>query len=304
MDEESWDQRVRSAAFAFLEELSARQPDGLPHADLVRGFFVDGVRVPLLGPQGIFKPRVLRYPLSITTAPPVPGRPRPYDDRLGEDAFLLYCYRGDDTEHPVNRGLRQAMRRQLPLVYFHGVARGVYLAQWPVFIRGDDPRRLTFTVEVDDPLASELLAEGLPDPLRRAYANRLARQRLHQQEFRRRVMIAYRERCAMCRLAQRELLDAAHILPDIHPRGEPVTANAMALCKLHHAAFDGNLLGVRPDLVIQVRTEVLQEIDGPMLRHGLQELHGQRLIVIPRSRWDRPDPERLEERYQLFRAAG
>ncbi len=37
---------------------------------------------------------------------------------------------------------------------------------------------------------------------------------MHQQEFRQRVLRAYRERCAICRLRHEELLDAAHILPD------------------------------------------------------------------------------------------
>ncbi len=40
-----------------------------------------------------------------------------------------------------------------------------------------------------------------------------------------------------------------------------------------------------------------------MLRHGLQELHGRRLEILPRAVQDRPDRERLEERYALFRRA-
>ena len=35
-------------------------------------------------------------------------------------------------------------------------------------------------------------------------------------------MRAYRECCAVCRLRHAELLDAAHILPDGHPKGEPI----------------------------------------------------------------------------------
>ncbi len=44
----------------------------------------------------------------------------------------------------------------------------------------------------------------------------------------------------------------------------------MSLCQLHYAAFDRSFLGVRPDYIIRVRTDVLEEVDGPMLRHGLQ----------------------------------
>src|SRR3954462_10983130 len=107
----------------------------------------------------------------------------------------------------------------------------------------------------------------------------------------------------MCRLRHPELLDAAHILPDTHPNGLPVVPNGLSLCKIHHAAYDKNILGVRRDLVIEVQPKVLAEIDGPMLRHGLQELAGGR-IVVPRSSREQPDPDRLEERYEDFRKAG
>ncbi len=106
----------------------------------------------------------------------------------------------------------------------------------------------------------------------------------------------------MCRLHHPELLDAAHILPDAHPKGDPVVPNGLALCKIHHAAYDVNLLGVRPDLTIQVAPRLMDETDGPMLSHGLQGVNGIRLSV-PRGRRSQPDPERLEMRYLEFLAA-
>jgi putative restriction endonuclease len=197
------------------------------------------------------------------------------------------------------------MVNQLPLVYLYGIAKGMYLAQWPVFIIEDDPGSLTFTVAVDDPLTVDIEATGdKTEQARRAYVTRLARQRLHQLAFRHRVLRAYRESCTMCRLRHPELLDAAHILPDSHPEGEPVTPNGLALCKLHHAAFDRNVVGIRPDLVVEVRKDILEEIDGPMLRYGLQDLHRIRLMVVPRKEADRPSETFLDERYQLFRSAG
>ena len=84
------------------------------------------------------------------------------------------------------------------------------------------------------------------------------------------------------------MLDAAHITPDSALLGEPVVSNGMSLCRLHHAAFDRLLLGVHPDYVIHVRRDILGEVDGPMLRHGLQGLEGQR-IVVPSRRVERPD---------------
>ena len=133
---------------------------------------------------------------------------------------------------------------------------------------------------------------------------RLTRQRLHQLVFRQRVLRAYRNSCSVCRLRHVELLDAAHILPDADPRGDPLVPNGLVLCKLHHAAFDRHIIGLRPDLIVEVRHDILEEVDGPMLRHGLQELQGNRLLVIPGRRDERPNPEFLAERSERFRRAG
>jgi len=83
-----------------------------------------------------------------------------------------------------------------------------------------------------------------------------------------------------------------------------VVPNGLALCTLHHAAFDAHLLGVTPDYVVQLRDEVMDEEDGPMLIHGLQGFHGAHLLLPRREAW-RPDRSLLEERFARFcRAAG
>ena len=87
-------------------------------------------------------------------------------------------------------------------------------------------------------------------------------------------MRAYETRCAVCSLGHRELLDAAHVIPDSDPRGEPIVTNGLALCKIHHAAYDRDIIGIRPDYVVEVHTRLLDEIDGPMLKYGLQGHHG------------------------------
>jgi putative restriction endonuclease len=99
-------------------------------------------------------------------------------------------------------------------------------------------------------------------------------------------------------------LDAAHILPDGHPKGEPWVSNGLSLCKLHHAAFDAQILGVRPDLIVEIRKDILEESDGPLLVHGLKEWHKRRLIVIPHANHLKPRSDFLEERFELFRKAG
>ena len=78
--------------------------------------------------------------------------------------------------------------------------------------------------------------------------------------------------------------------------------NGLALCKLHHAAFDSYMIGVTPDLEVKVRLDVLEEIDGPMLLHGLQGFEG-RKILVPRPDHLKPNRDFLAERYDLFRRA-
>lgn len=97
------------------------------------------------------------------------------------------------------------------------------------------------------------------------------------------MLDAYRIHCAMCRLKRRELLDAAHIIPDSDPDGHPEVSNGLSLCKIHHAAFDRGIIGVRPDYVIQVREDVLKEEDGPMLKYGLQVPHNLELLLPMRT---------------------
>ena len=100
----------------------------------------------------------------------------------------------------------------------------------------------------------------------------------------------------------------------VNPQPLPVpSTNAMTIRKAYQdfaqgnvpavfAAFDANIIGVRPDFAVEVRRDVLDEIDGPMLRHGLQGVHGVH-IWTPRASELRPTPARLEERYELFRRA-
>lgn len=304
MFDRAQDAAVRNAAFDWLRARVDQHGDVLPRTLLAAGFTLNGVRVPLLGPQGIFKPRVLSAaPLSVTTAPD-----GPYDDAFGPNDLLRYRYRGTDPDHADNRRVRVAMQERLPLIYFHGIVPGKYLAAWPVFVVGDDRRGLTFTIAVDDArhIWSATGEESLAvrDDLesgRRQYVTSAVRQRLHQRAFRERVLDAYRNQCAFCRFRHAELLDAAHIVPDAE-QGEPTVRNGLALCKLHHAAFDRYFVGVTPDYVVHVRPDLLREEDGPTLVHGIQALHGAR-IAVPRKAGLQPDPHFLEVRYDAFRRA-
>jgi putative restriction endonuclease len=295
------DLQVRLAAFNWLTEQVNLHGDVLSRKLLEQGFDFQGQRIPLVAPQGIFKPYILDLPVSITTAPK-----GPYDDSFGIDSFLLYRYRGSDPNHRDNVGLRKVFMQKRPLIYLHGIEPGRYLATYPVYIIGDDESRLTFKIAVDDAVptleysqASIVRQIAEVSDARHAYLTATVKVRLHQRAFRERVLDAYRSQCAFCRLKHRELLDAAHIIPDNLPESRPTIANGISLCKLHHAAYDNFMIGVSPDYVIHVREDILEEEDGPVLQHGLQGLHKTSLI-LPSSKSHYPSREALEWRYSRF----
>lgn len=264
-------------------------------------FEYDGQRIPLMDRQrGIRKPASFDAALSIRTVFTEPGSTPPYEDAEGADGLIRYKYRGNDPLHPENKALRRAYLQQLPLIWFVGVSPGMYMPQYPVWIVGDEPKELQFAIAVDQGQRLIKPGEDLSNDTRQ-YIERLNTVRLHQPLFRARVLSAYKSRCAVCQLKHAELLDAAHIIGDTKPNGQPIVPNGLAMCKIHHAAFDRYILGVRPDLTVAIRSDILAEVDGPMLRHGLQDMNNQRLFT-PTGAHTRPDPERLEERYSEFMA--
>lgn len=250
MSHDSVEGRIRAAMFEHLAGLSEDSPTGLRSAD-INCFEFDGRQVALVVQPGLRKPRFLDAALTIRTTYTAAGQLPPYEDALGPDGFIRYKYRGQDPQHPDNRALREAMVRGLPLAYFVGIGPGVYHVQYPVYLIAEDEVTLEFVVAVDE--TQRLLApDDIANPIRRAYIERLTRQQLHQPVFRARVLRAYGLRCAICQLRHVDLLDAAHILPDGHPKGQPVVPNGLSMGKIHHAAYDRNILGIRPDLRIDV----------------------------------------------------
>lgn len=302
------DWRLRLAALEAVRRAKAMSGGVMTRAQMTEGFEFEGERVPLaLKARGIWKPGRLGREgaaLSITTASVRAGVTPRYDDQIASDNdWFEYRYQGEDRNASDNRAVRQAFRLGRPLIYFYGVGPGLYDANTPAYIVEDDPAKLTFRVAIDAGNLSEvrLMNGGAEAPLK-AYATASVKVRLHQRRFRQMVMTAYGERCAVCRLSHVEMLDAAHILEDRDERGKPEVPNGMALCGVHHAAYDANIMGIAPNKKIHIRRDILAEIDGPMLRHGLQEMHGS-LIRVPRRADLQPKKEYLEERFGRFRAA-
>jgi len=241
--------------------------------------------------------------MTIVTTAPKANAPPPYDDAFDEVAGTIrYGYRRGPIDGPDNRALRAAFEEQTPLIYLMGIAPSVYSVAAPVYVVEDMPAERAVLVQIGSRV-TDLTPSGLRSDVDvRRYAVREVRYRLHQHQFRFRVLAAYRHRCTICALRERTLLEAAHIVDDVDDAGLAVVRNGLALCAIHHLAYDRYVLGIDPDGVVHIASRLLKEHDGPMLREGLQGFHG-RTITMPARIADRPDPERLDFRFSRFRAA-
>lgn len=299
------DWSMRLAAFAELRLLVASHGPVLPWRIIEPGF-KNGDRSYLFAnlAKGIFRPAGMSGgALSIKTTVPKQGRSR-YVDLVSDDAFS-YALQDRGIEYHDNQLLLWCARRGAPLIYFYGIEPGHYRPIWPVYVQEDrtaDSRVLVTTAPRDAPMLKPgtFAADGAARALERRYATVEVKRRLHQDAFRHLVLAAYSDRCAICNLPRRELLDASHILADRDERGVPSVPNGLALCKLHHGAFDANLIGIRPDYVVEVSAALMHESDGPTLEIVLKGMAG-RVLRLPRRAVHRPDTAFLEERYEIFR---
>ena len=112
-------------------------------------------------------------------------------------------------------------------------------------------------------------------------------------------MDAYKTKCAVCALNHGSLLDAAHITPDSDANSSTSVSNGLSLCKIHHAAFDKFYLGIDRDYKIHIKNILLKENDGPMLQHGLKDMHNMK-ILLPEKIQSQPDRDRLAKKFQYF----
>lgn len=304
MNENDRDTQMRMAAFEHVQRLNTVH-DHLTREELEAGFSFEGQRIPLVNPQrGIFKPRQMRFLLSITTVFPRRGSKIWYDDQrevhrqiFAGDETVDYAFMGQNPEAADNRWLREAYEHHIPVIYFLGIAPGRYQALLPVFISGWDAKTLKARVAFSMP-DQEAIVPPANAPERR-YALRLVKQRLHQASFREAIISAYNGRCALSGLAEPLLLDAAHIIADQDEQfGQPVIPNGIPLSKIHHAAFDAHLIGIDPDYRLHVSDRLLGQSDGPMLE-ALQRLNGGSLHLPSRDK-DRPDRDRLALRFERF----
>ena len=287
----------RESLFNRVSEL-ANTHDGMLSRQELSEFVYDGEIVRLIDPQGgIWNPGAswtaspaLSATLSINTT--LSGT---YDDQEVADGLWRYDYQSGGVEGK-NTKLRKAWELQLPIIWFRQQEIGRRYVPYLVYVVDDFPELGYCLVSPDLSLS---LAIKTGDEIQKRYALREMKQRLHQPAFRAKVLSAYGVRCAVCNLQIGALLEGAHITPDSDPNSSTKVNNGISLCKIHHSAYDATLLGIDTDFSIHIRADVMQESDGPMLKYGLQEMHGKDLI-LPSQQDHWPDLSRLSHRFHEF----
>lgn len=78
--------------------------------------------------------------------------------------------------------------------------------------------------------------------------------------------------------------------------------NGLLLNKIHHAAYDADLIGIDPDRRIHVSERLQAHQDDPILRKAIVSMKDVALR-LPKRKEDWPDPERLAARFEQYKRA-
>ncbi|MET7767698.1 HNH endonuclease [Nocardia sp. NPDC005366] len=291
------EQDLRQRIFERLEQEVAEK-GSLTREELTH-FHVDGHTYRLIDRnKGIWNPQGFAATLSILSKPD-----SPYADMAVGESLYAYDYRAGNVNGD-NTKLRRAFELELPVILLRWISIGSairYVPVFPVFVVADNRDQEQFILALDQSLRSVSDPSHLK-PIERVYAQRVQKQRLHQPEFRGRVLLAYRNRCTVCYLGHAQLLDAAHIISDGKPHGTAEVANGLSMCKIHHAAYDANLLGISPAYQVHIGALLMEDHGtSPTLQHALQGIDSQELN-LPHRKADRPSRERLAERFSAFQS--
>jgi putative restriction endonuclease len=251
---------------------------------------VTGVTIPLAAPVGFqtllfgwyeplgvvaaFDPERHRYPSA--ASPSI---------QISIDTLQEASQRGLAVQQRGNEEIALAFRPELLITYIenqralHGFA--------------GDQRDIELLMQAG--AGQEIPEEGMQAvPAERGRVIRTVAIRRREAGFRQRVLAAYNHACAMCHL-QLDLVEAAHILPVGAPGSTDETANGLALCPLHHEAYDDGLVGVRPDYRVILNDPLLRSIRRAG-RGGEEERFREELkrrIILPVVVADRPRPQYL-----------
>lgn len=131
----------------------------------------------------------------------------------------------------------------------------------------------------------------------RERATREILQPIRDSRFSKAVRKAYGHRCAACDI-QLELIEAAHIDPVEDLESVDETSNGIALCALHHLAYDSTLIDILPTGMIIINEARVRELREKIRADGLDNFRkGLRAAIrFPESERDRPGAEHFTRR--------
>jgi putative restriction endonuclease len=120
--------------------------------------------------------------------------------------------------------------------------------------------------------------------------------RVRDSSFRERILVAYSYKCAVCGL-QMKLIDAAHILPVGVDDSNDATSNGIALCALHHRAYDRALVAFDEDYDVIYNDERFDELKAIGHDAGLEKFIEDlnEKIILPPAVTDRPHVELVKK---------
>lgn len=273
----------------ILEQLEHNESRLFTRNDLV-GLTVDGQPTAILhSSDGVVIPPGFDMPVSLTLSPSDFGTSLAH--YIDDAGMFQYPDEQRGRTAKADQGLLSALEARVPLVVFAPMGESTYQAVFPVYVHRYLHRDQVF--ELDTSGAYLPLRTGFAPEYERRWTVGTTRQRLHQPVFRRDVLQAYNSQCAVCGLGIAGLLDAAHIVPDRNEHGIASVINGIALCKNHHAAFDGGLLAVAEDLTIHVSDRIMNSGPDEAVDRILRDYDGHKLAVIPDVEAWRPDPQLL-----------
>lgn len=131
--------------------------------------------------------------------------------------------------------------------------------------------------------------EALPKQRREVVVT--IRRKVREADFRARVLSAYDHQCAMCGM-QLRLVEAAHIVPVADSRSTDETHNGVALCSVHHDAYDRNFISFTDAYQIEVSRVLEEELRAAKRVGGLSTFKKslRPAIILPANSRDHPHP--------------
>ncbi|MFB6216255.1 MAG: HNH endonuclease [Candidatus Aenigmatarchaeota archaeon] len=207
----------------------------------------------------------------------------PYSDEIGDSETFHYIgegLEGDQKRTPRNQALIDAIDESFPIYFFY---QSEINSQWEYqglvevvdFQRIRNGGRMVFRftlrrlemrsfedyIEAEDVVTKSTMDPSLTEEPEEVELNRKAR----SSAFSRKVKEQYENSCAVCgseRLSPEGVpeVEAAHIYPK-EEGGKDALQNGIALCRLHHWAFDHGWFTITDNLEVNVRE--IDEVDPP-----------------------------------------